>query len=208
MELSQKTRSGEITPDELHAQLSQIYYTKRLLRVFIANLKHTNKTSLLLLFELLERNVKNIPLAEEQEKAQWHRRREALRKINPKLDIRYRVDHLSREQIIQDECYVKIMSFILTRISGEHATLNNVSDFCARIVDFENKLDDSFMEALTSALDRIDTENINEQYMGSILSKGLLIMKKLRTHKVVTFKVDSILSLVHQAPCRKDRLDD
>lgn len=204
IELSQKSRSGDLSSEELHSYLSSIYYTKKLLRVFLSNLKQSNKTTLLLLFELLERNLKNTDLAEEQEKTLWQRRREALRRINPKLDIRYRADHFSRSQVIEDECYVKIKEFILTRLTGEDVTLNNIADICVRMVDFEKKLDDPFMEVLTSALDRIDGDSIDDRYMGSILSKALLVMKRLRTHKLVTFRVASLDYSVPAASSRKD----
>lgn len=185
---SRRTKT-EMTTEELNRAIKETYYTKRLLRVFLSNMKSVNKASLLLFFDSLERNLSNIEEAERQEKALWQRKRDSLRKMNPKLDIKYRVDHYDRAKVLSDDCYKRIKAFILTRISGEEATLNNVADLCCKMLDFEKKLDDEFMEVLTKALDRVSAETVDAEYLGSVLSKSLLVMSRLKKHKITTMRV-------------------
>jgi hypothetical protein len=185
-EMYSRPRIGTLANDELHKMIRQTFYTKKLLRVFLSNLKSVTKGSLLLLFDTLERNLNNPEEAEREAKANWERRREALRRMNPKLDIKYRAEHYSREQVLADECYQRIKGFILKRITGSEATINNAADLCCKVLDFEKKLDDQFMEAIIKALDKVDTSTMDPDYLGSVLSKSLLLLNRLRKHKLVS----------------------
>lgn len=203
IELFQRSRKGGLSPEEFNSLISSIFYTKKLLRVFLGNLKSANKSSLLLLFDVLERNINNVEEAERQEKESWQKRREALRKMNPKLDIKYRVDHYTKAQVLADDCYVKLKDFILARIVGEDATMNNIADLCCKIIDFEKKLDDSFMEAISKALDKVGVEDIADEFLGAVLSKSLLIMSRLRKNHIVSFRVVASLTPVLEAKNRQ-----
>ena len=173
---------------ELNTYLKTIYYNKRLLRVFLANLKVVNRTSLMTLYDLLEKNFSREKEAREQERDMWKSRRDHLQRINPKLDLRFRFEAMSRQQICQDDCYIKIKAFILNRISGKSATLNNTSELCCRILDFEKRLDQDFVAAVFGAIERFDPKSMldKEMYLRAIISKTMNLLKKLVSYRVVS----------------------
>lgn len=186
MEMFSRTRRGVLSSDELHKMMKQTFFSKKLLRIFLGNMKSVNKTSLLLLFDTLERNLSNPEEAERQARADWERRREILRRMNPKLDIKYRAENYTREQVLLDDCYQRIKGFILKRISGEEATLNNVADLCGKVLDFEKTLDDQFMGALIKSLDKVGSGVTDPDFLGSVISKSLTILARIKKHKLVT----------------------
>lgn len=188
-EMYSRPKVGTLATDELHKVIRQTFYTKKLLRVFLSNLKSVTKGSLLLLFDTLERNLNNQEEAEREARANWERRRESLRRLNPKLDIKYRAEHYRREDILADDCYQRIKGFILKRITGSEATINNAADLCCKVLDFEKKLDDQFMEAIVRAIDKVETSTMDPDYLGSVLSKSLLILNRLKKYKLVSMTV-------------------
>ena len=185
-QIQAKFRFQYKTAEEANQHFKTILYNKRLLRAFLSNLKAVNKTSILLLFDLLERNLSLVKEAEEQERENWKVRRTTLQRINSRLDLRFRFEVLDRAKIQKDECYLKIKQFILHRMRGEDSTLNNTADLCVKMLKFEKKLDKDFLDTVASQIDTFDIENVVDPdlHLGSIASKTLLLLKRMKIDRM------------------------
>lgn len=182
--LNQLTKSSKNlfpNPTELLDFLKTMYHNEAVLKIFIANSKILNKACYIALFDLLERNLTKRAEAEAQQRDRWNKRRARLQNLNPKLDLTFRFEHLTREQLLQSELYQLAKRMLKTRLSGPKLETDSFCDYCAKILDFESTIEADLLSQFSTRVQTfLDShKTLPEDKKGVIVSKILMVIRRL-----------------------------
>lgn len=190
-QLAKKSKNTFANSTELLNYLKGIYHNQSLLKIFLSNAKILDKSCYMALFDLLERNLAKREEAEAQERERWSQRRMRLQKLNPKLDLAFRFEHQTREQVIEDPLFQAVKQMLEVRINNPHIPFESVCDYFAKVLDFEGRLNSpfaaSFLEKLSKCLDGGDSKDLAKQ--GTRISKSLMVLRRMKEAKCIDEKV-------------------
>jgi hypothetical protein len=183
--LNNLTKSGKNAfknSSELIGFMRRLYHNQSLMKVFIANSKILDKSCYTALFELLERNLEKRVEAEEQERVRWNRRRTRLQQLNPKLDLAFRFEHLSREQLVADGLFQAVKHMLQVRLKNPKVPIDSLCDYSAHLIDFQGFLDPSFVTQFLESLSTFFGQHsgLDLAQKGFRLSKVIMLLRRMK----------------------------
>lgn len=159
--------------------MQQVKVNTVLCKLFLKHMKLAGSAEYCRLFTVLRGLLENDEAMRVKEKEVWAKRREYIRKMNPKMDLKYRSEILKREDFITSPLYQTVLakahSFLL---NSKGAYFKNV--LClVQLLELQGSLPLQFLDLTFAMMEQIKEMDFGDARQVGTLTIMMNLLKRL-----------------------------